>query len=174
MRFRLPCVVAFLGLLLVGCVRATQPVLKDEQVLPADPALLGKWVFEDGNDGFEVRSSSKSRTYGIPCANKDGHEETLLVRLGRVGDIMLAEIYCENPLPSDRSFTYQTRPVYDFFVVQKTKPRFVYSMLNFDWLKAYVASHPNELRITERRCLFCPQRRTSKRSCSGTTRTNTR
>jgi hypothetical protein len=145
------CAVLLLAPLFAGCVRTIQPVLKDEQAAPVDKALLGKWVSAEGTESADVQATEKDGTYSAVYTDKDGKKGTLLIRLGKVGDLTLAELRADDPAPDTNDvIKYHLLPVYSFLVVQQTKPQFLFSMMKQDWLKTYLDGHPNELQFFKR------------------------
>lgn len=137
--------------LLGGCVRTLQPVLKEDQVAPTDPSLLGKWVSKEGTESVEVSVAEKERTYQAVYTEAGGKKATLLVRLGKVGELTLAELYPQDSAPemSDIAKAHLL-PVYSFMIIRETKPELVCSVMGQDWLKKYLDQHPNELQAVRR------------------------
>jgi len=137
--------------MLAGCVRTLQPVLKDDQVAPIDKSLLGKWVSAAGDESVDVQLSDKDGTYSALYTDKDGKKGTLLIRMGKVGDLTLAELTPDDPAPSASAIVkYHLVPVYSFLVVRQTGPQFVFATMGEDWLKKYLDQHPNELQTVSR------------------------
>jgi hypothetical protein len=134
-----------------GCVRTFQPILKDEQVAAVDKAMLGRWVSKDGNESAVVTPAEKENTYRLVYTEKEGKKGTLLVRIGKVGDLTLAELRADDPAPEANDiYKYHLMPVYSFLIVHKTDPQLVISMMPQDWLKKYLDGHPNELQTVQR------------------------
>jgi hypothetical protein len=141
---------AFLLMTAIGCVRFTQPILKDEQVI-VDNGILGKWVADDGKESIEVLPpKGDDKTYQVHDTDKDGKEGRFLVRLGKIQDTMVAEIQGDDFAP-DGSEEYKAHflPLYSFLIVYQIKPNLIVSSLDSDWLKKYLDAHPNELKVLD-------------------------
>jgi hypothetical protein len=137
-----------LCLLATGCVRTTQPVLKDEQVT-VDPSLLGQWVSEDGKESVDIQPPvPNSQTYRLIYRDSKGKQARLLGRIGKIGPLTVVELHAENPLP-DASDVYKaySLPVYSWLVVHQTTPQLIVSSMDPNWLKKYLAAHPGELKV---------------------------
>jgi hypothetical protein len=138
-------VLCFLAFFVVGCVRSVQPILKDAQVT-TDDSLAGHWVDSEGKDSVDVMRSPIDSTYNILYTEKDGKKAQLIGRLGKIGDLTIAEFHPADPAP-DASDIYRAHllPLYSFLIVQKTGPQLVFTTLAPDWMKKYVDEHPREI-----------------------------
>ncbi len=118
---------------------------------PVDKALLGKWVSTDGDESLNVQASDKDGEYRGDYKDRDGKKSTLLIRLGKVGDLTLAEIRADDPAPDASDVVkYHLLPLYSFFIVRQTKPQIVFTTLGPNWFNSYVDGHPNELQVVKR------------------------
>jgi hypothetical protein len=138
--------VVFLSLLAGGCVRTTQPILKDEQVISND-ALLGKWVAGDGKSSGELTAGEGGK-YRLTYFSEDGKSGHFLVRFGKIADVSVAEI-SPDAFTSGMSdeFKAMVMPLYTMVVIEKTGPQLVLAAPALDWMKKYILSHPDELDV---------------------------
>src|SRR5438045_1127533 len=90
---------AVVVLLLGGCVRTIQPILKDEQVV-IDKSLVGKWVSDDGTESVEISPPSEDKAHKVLYTDKDGKKGAFVVRLGKIGEMLIAEVRAEDPAPN--------------------------------------------------------------------------
>jgi hypothetical protein len=138
----------------VGCVRFTQPILKDEQVsVDVDKDILGKWVTDDGDkEAIEILPPrGDDKNYEVHYKDKEGKEGTFLVRFGKIQNTMVAEIHGGDFAP-DSSETYKSHflPLYSFLIIYQTKPNLIVSSMDSDWLGKYLDAHPNELKLIDK------------------------
>jgi hypothetical protein len=143
-----PLLIVLLAMLVAGCVRTIQPVLKDDQVT-MDNSLIGKWVSKDGKESVDIQPPGpNNKTYRVLYCDKDGKKADLLGRLGKIGEITVIELHADNPVP-DASNAYKAHllPVYSFLVVHQTTPQLIVSFMDQDWLKKYLVDHPDELKV---------------------------
>jgi hypothetical protein len=130
-----------------GCVRSANPVLKDDQVVSND-GLLGKWVSPDGKVSAELKAGDNNQ-YKLTYTNEKGETSPFLVRFGKLGDTMVAEVKAD-AFTSQSNGEYKSllMPLYMMVVVEKTSPQLVLSSVSADWLKKYVQANPDELDVT--------------------------
>jgi hypothetical protein len=143
----LPLIVPALLLLAGGCVRTTQPILNDDQLV-TDNSVLGKWVTNEGKDSVEIRQRGEEKAYRIVYSDQENKKGVFIARLGKVGNLTVAELSADDPAP-DASGAYKSLilPLYTFMVVDQTQPRLVLTSMSLEWLRKYVAAHPNELQV---------------------------
>ena len=133
-------------LLISGCVRSVAPILTDTQVIN-DNSVLGRWnSTDDAKESIEVLAGVDS-AYKVLYHDKQDKTGNFVVRLGKVGDLVLAEIAPDEPANKD-SDVYRAHllPLYSFFWVVQTTPELKLRTISSDWLKKYVAAHPGELK----------------------------
>jgi hypothetical protein len=131
-----------------GCVRTIQPVLKDEQVV-TDNRFLGSWVGENGKASGEVSATDDHKGYKLLYTDEQGKQANLLLRLGKIGDMLIAESTIEDPAP-DASDVYKVHllPLHSFMVVKEgTASRLVLKLMDPEWLAKFIDAHPTELAI---------------------------
>jgi hypothetical protein len=132
-------------LLIGGCVRSINPVLMDEQV-GEYPQLAGSWVTSENESRFDLAADGK--TFKANYVDEDGKTGQFVVRIGKVGELTVAE--CgpgELPGADKLSPVYAIHvvPTYSFFVVTQTQPQLRGRTLKLEWLRSYVGEHPDEL-----------------------------
>ena len=93
-RILLLCVLAWLLIFAGGCVRMIHPALEDSQLI-TDSALVGDWVDEDGQQ-IHIAQPAEN-IYSVRLTDSDGHTGVFDVRLGHVGELLLADIRPANP-----------------------------------------------------------------------------
>lgn len=150
MRFIILLVVVLLAPFLSGCVRTIQPILKDDQVLPIDKSLFGRWVSPNSFESVDVQSAERDNTYRVLYIHGD-EKGTFLVRLGKVGDLTIAELHPDSAAyAGNDEYKHDLVPVFSFLIIRQTKPTILYTSLKQDWFNTYVDDHPNELQIIRR------------------------
>lgn len=130
-----------------GCVRNAHAILKDDQVL-ANDAVLGDWVSKDGKVTAELKAGENNQ-YKLLYTNEDGKSGAFLVRFGKLGDNMVAEVKADKMAPT-ASEEYQSLllPLYTMVVISKSSPgRLELTAVSIDWLKKYTQDHPDELDV---------------------------
>jgi hypothetical protein len=129
-----------------GCVRSVEPILKDEQVITNDQ-LLGNWVGDDGKTSGVVTAADNQKRYPLVYTDEHGKESNLLIRLGKIGDMTIAESSIGDPAPdAGDAYKMHLLPMYSFMVIKQATPqRLVLKMMSPDWLSKYVDAHPSEL-----------------------------
>ena len=139
--------ISLLVLLAGGCVRSIQPILTDEQAI-VDKSLAGKWVQKDGESSVEIGAPGDDKRFKLVYTEKDGKKGTFQARLGKIGEVLVAELKPEDPLP-DASDVYKAHliPVYSFLVVSQTKPDLIVAPMKGDWLKKHLDDNPKDLQF---------------------------
>jgi hypothetical protein len=130
-----------------GCVRNTNPILKDDQVT-ANDALLGKWVSKDGKNFAELTAGENNR-YKLAYINEDHKTGAFVVRFGKIGDNLVAELKAD-AIGHDLSGEYQSLllPLYTMAVISKSSPQQLeLTGMSVDWLKKNNQDHPDELEV---------------------------
>ncbi|HVT88399.1 MAG TPA: hypothetical protein VHD56_06070 [Tepidisphaeraceae bacterium] len=135
--------IAAMWLVAAGCVRTIHPILNDDQLI-VDKTLAGLWVSENGEETADVKPPGDDKKYVVVYTDKDGKKANLVVRLGKVGDLLLAEITIAEPEGSD-VYKFHMMPLYSFLVIRETTPRLKFSVMPQEWLEKYLAGHPREL-----------------------------
>ncbi len=139
--------VSLLVLLAGGCVRSIQPILTDEQVI-VDKSIAGKWVEKDGDSSLEISAPGEDKKFKVVYTEKNGKKGTFEARLGKIGDVLVAELKPDEPLP-DASDMYKAHllPLYSFLVVSKTQPDLVVSVMKLEWMKKHLDDNPKDLQF---------------------------
>jgi len=133
-----------------GCVRSMQPILADDQVL-LNNDIVGNWVTDKGDETVVVSApQGDDKVYKVLYTDKDGKKGAFLCRLGKVGDLLLAELHPDEPAP-DATPVYKAHvlSVYSFLLLQQTKPNLVVSVMSQDWLDKYLKDHSGELQTIQ-------------------------
>ena len=140
---------AILLLFASGCVRTCQPILQDDQVI-VDNSVLGQWVTKDSPDKLEVAAGEQEKTYRLTYTDKDGKKGVFVGRLGKVGDLEIAELAPEDAAANSND-TYKMHWVrlYSFFLIDHTKPDLQFRSMSPDWLQKYLEAHPTELQTAK-------------------------
>jgi hypothetical protein len=130
-----------------GCVRNAHAILKDDQVI-ADDALVGKWVSKDGKVSAELKAGANNQ-YKLVYTNEDAKSGAFLVRFGKLGDNLVAEVRAD-PMAPDANGEYQSLllPLYTMIAIPKSSAeQLQLTAVSVDWLKKYVQDHPDELDV---------------------------
>lgn len=134
-----------IGLLLMGCVRSLEPVLKPEQSVKV-PEIEGKWVSATHEkETLEITPADSG--YKAVYVNEQGKSGRYVVQIGRVGGMLVADVTPDDVPETETTATQLVLaiPVHMAFVVTHAGPDLAGKTLNSDWFKSYVAAHPNEL-----------------------------
>jgi uncharacterized protein YcfL len=145
-QLRAICLMAISLFMAGGCVRSIQPILKDDQVITNDQ-LLGNWVSSDGKTSGVVTATDDHKGYKLLYTDEKDKQANLLIRLGKIGDMTIAESSIDDPAP-DASDVYKMHlmPLHSFMVVkQVTSQQLILKLMDSDWLSKYVKAHPDEL-----------------------------
>lgn len=131
-----------------GCVRTIQPILEDNQVI-VDNSLAGKWSAKSDKSFFEVQPADDQKLFKVTYTDKEGKKAPLIARLGKIGEITVAELRADDPAP-DSSDVYKAHllPLYSFLVIRETKPELKFAIMRQDWLKKFLDDHPKDLQTT--------------------------
>lgn len=146
MRHPIGLMLLTLLILVGGCIRSLNPVLKDEQVV-ADNNVVGSWISTDKDRMSLEIIVCGDKQYHVTLREKDGKTGWFVMRLGQVGDLRIAEF-----APTDHDevadiYRAQLLPLHSFFWVQQTSPTLQARTMNPDWLKDYLQEHPTELAV---------------------------
>ena len=137
-----------LSILAGGCVRSIQPVLKDDQLV-LDDAVVGTWKPDDEKSLVEIQKPGDDKSYKVLYTDKDGKKGTFMVRLGRIQNLLVAEVRPDDPAPA-ASDVYKAHllPVYSFLVIHQTTPDIRFVLMDPEWLEKYLKDHPDELHLS--------------------------
>ncbi len=132
-----------LGILLVGCVRSLEPVIKPEQAVKV-AELEGKWVSTKQNkETLDVTGDGNG--YRVVYVNEDGKAGTFSVHFGHVGDMLIADVMPAEPPENSGTQVGLMIPVHMAIRVTQTTPQLAVKVMKPDWFKQYVADHPDEI-----------------------------
>jgi hypothetical protein len=145
--------IALLAVLVVsitagGCVRNAHAILKDDQVV-ANDAVVGKWVSKDGKVTAELKPGENNQ-YKLLYTNEEGKSGAFLVRFGKVGDNMVAELRADESFAEGANDEYRSLllPLYTMIVINKSSPdRLEVTAISSDWLKKYTKDHADEIDV---------------------------
>ena len=133
-----------MGLILTGCVRSLQPIIKPEQAVKIE-GIEGKWVSADDDKQCVLEIAAAGDGYSILYTEKDNEPGTFNMLLGRMGDMLIADV-----MPADMPKTTPgqvalTIPVHMALHVTRTSPQLAVKGLKSDWFRENVAAHPDEI-----------------------------
>lgn len=138
-----------LAMLMIGCVRNTQRVLLQEQVV-AMPELAGKWVPADEADKQSFELVADGNQMRVSYRDSNGRLSRLVARLGKVQGLLIAEIGPDKPAPeTGQVYEAHVLPLYSFFVMTQTGPELRGRAINADWFIKYADAHPQEIRLLQ-------------------------
>ena len=139
----------FAGLALcVGCLRTMAPILEDKDLI-SDGSLAGEWVNKDEpKQILRIEAPDAEKGYRIELIDDKGKSGRFLGRLGRVGELTVAEIRPVD-LPDEWSDEYKGHfaPLFSFYIVNATKPALKFTGFETDWVDEYLKAHPDELTV---------------------------
>ena len=131
-----------------GCVRSIQPVLTSEQLV-VDKSIVGSWTPSDDKGLVEVQKPGQDKNYKVLYTDQDGKKGTFLIRLGKIQDMLIAEVRPDDPAPAAIDvYKAHLLPLYSFLVIHQTTPEIRFSVMKAEWLEKYLKDHPDELRIS--------------------------
>lgn len=135
------------ALLLGGCVRSLQPVLKPEQVVKM-PEIAGKWVsIKNEKEGLDVTPADDG--FKVTYRSEKGEPGQYVARIGRIGDLLIADVMPAEPSEKSGSEMILMVPVHTVFIITQTSPQLAGRTLDYNWFKDYVPQHPDELATTK-------------------------
>lgn len=148
--------IAVFGLLVglsfwAGCVRTLAPVVEDKDRI-ADASLAGEWANqEDPKQIIRVAPPGADKSYEIEVVDENGRSGKFTGWLGRVGELLLAEITPE-VLPEGWSDEYKGHfaPLFSFYIIYATKPALRIGAIETDWFGSYIKAHPGEVALSPR------------------------
>src|SRR5207244_2228794 len=81
------------------------------------------WVTDDGKQSAEIQPAGEDKTYRLAYTDQDGKKAPLIGRLGKVGELTVAEFHADDPAP-DSSDVYKVHllPLYTFLIVHQPPP----------------------------------------------------
>lgn len=136
----------FLG----GCVRSFEPVLKTDQLV-TDEMVVGKWTAKSGKETVEIGSADEAKQFKVVFTDSEGKRGEFWGRLGEVKNLKIFEYRPIDPADSVGEFNkVMLIPTYSFLIIRQTAPDIIFTGMSLDWLKKYVAAHPDELRVVRR------------------------
>ncbi|GEM_PF-3182435 len=131
------------GLMLMGCVRSLEPVIKPEQAVKV-PEVEGKWISAKG-DKQSLEVSASDDGYKVVFVNEKSEPGTFSVRFGRVGDMLIADVMPAEPSENSGTQVALMIPVHMAIRVTKTAPQLAVKVMKPDWFKENLAAHPDEI-----------------------------
>jgi hypothetical protein len=138
-------------LVIGGCVRSINPVLKEDQYISND-AVLGNWIKNDGKDSAVVSVGTNPREYHLLYVDGDGKQADLVANLGKLGDKTIVQCTVADPTDHSASsgvYWLHLQKLYTFAWLKEIGPRLVLTTIDPDWLKKYLDAHPSELAIVK-------------------------
>jgi hypothetical protein len=131
------------ALMLVGCVRSLEPVLKPEQAVKI-PGIEGKWVSTKGEkQSLDVTATDDG--YKVVFVNEKGEPGTFSVHFGHVGEMLLADVMPAEPPDNSGTQAGLMIPVHMAIRVTQTTSQLTVKVMKPDWFKGNLAAHPEEI-----------------------------
>lgn len=121
-----------LALMLTGCVTTWNP-LYTEKDLTDDPALLGVWSDEKGEETWEFRAAGPA-AYTFIYTEK-GLPAEFEAYLVRVGNFRFLDLLPKDPGTMNEFFKMHLIPVHTFFRVDGLPETLRLTAINYTWLK---------------------------------------
>lgn len=140
-----------IALFATGCVRSVNPILNDDQVI-VNNAVVGKWVSPNGTESVAIKDAGPDKLYKLHYTESDGKTADLVGRLGKVGDLTIAEFHIADPAPGASDiYKLHLLPLYSFVVVDHIGRQLVFSNVggSDDWAKKHLADNQKEIQVIE-------------------------
>ena len=139
---------------LIGCIPTALSPFYAEDDLVFDPALVGKWVDEDGSTLMFEQSGPKSYTM-IEIENNV--ESEFKAHLFKIGDLTFLDVFPTEPkCDSGDYYMLHLLPLHSFLYVTQVEPELHLSTFDYDWLGKYLDEHPDAIAhtVVESRIIF--------------------
>ena len=137
---------AAIALAAAGCVPTTLNPLYTPQDLVTEPALVGSWSPEAGATWTFTKADDKS--YQLTITDKEGKTGHFEAHLLKLDGVLFVDLY-----PDEAAVEELAGGMYEpllcrthmFLKVAQLKPELHLINLDLEWLRAWLAKHPNDL-----------------------------
>jgi hypothetical protein len=134
-----------LGLVLASCVPSLHPIYTKKDLI-FNPALVGVWSEEDKPSTWAFTQSDKE-SYRLVYTDEKGNPGEFIVHLAKFDDVMFLDLYPEKPkLEKNDYYRFHLLPVHTYLYVKAIEPDLKMAAMNPDWLKSYLADHPDAIK----------------------------
>jgi hypothetical protein len=138
------------GLLLLGCIPSFHPLFTSEDVA-FDPALVGTWTNEEGNETLRF-TAAKKKSYRMVYTDKEGKAGAFEAHLVRIDGHTFLDLFpADADLPQSNFYKAHFVPAHTFLLVHEiSPPRLRVAMVSPEWLNKYLKEHPDALKHERR------------------------
>ena len=131
-----------LAALMAGCVPSLHPLFTEEDLV-YDPALVGTWAEEEGEDIWTFRKSGEN-AYDL-IYTEEGVPARFDAHLVRIGEFLFLDTYPGEPDIKNGFYLVHLVPAHTFLRIWIEGDVLRYAMLNLDWLKKMIAEKKVEI-----------------------------
>lgn len=124
-----------LGVLLTSCTPSLHPLFTDKDVV-FEPALLGKWIFEDDEHNKTEWTFTRAGDSAYALVHvEDGDPGRFEARLLRLGQYLFLDIYPEEPALDNGFYKLHLIRAHTFARVTLEDDVLAISMMDQEWLE---------------------------------------
>ena len=133
-------------LMIAGCAPNTIHPIYTDQDLIFDPALLGMWVDPDSPDESLQFTAAGSKSYRLVNSDSNGVRGSFHAHLAAVAGHTFINVYPEEPDTAANEY-YRSRLIltHAFLLVDSIAPALQIRAMESDWLREYLAQHPDAI-----------------------------
>jgi hypothetical protein len=134
--------------LITGCIPSVHPLYR-EQDLIFDLLLVGEWVEKTEKSSKETWTFSKreENAYTLLHVDDEGRKGELITHLLKVNDGRFLDFYpADSDLKLNGFYAFHVMAVHTFMRMRLQGDSLEMSYLDPDWIKAYLAEHPDEIK----------------------------
>jgi hypothetical protein len=130
--------------LIAGCIPSLNPVYTDE-TLTFEPALLGVWKQPAAKARWDF-SKVDDKSYRLSYTDDEGQQGRFLGRLAKLEGELFLDLYPEEvKMDGNGFYKFHLVPIHTIYRVKRADGQLKLSAIDFQWLDAYLTSHPTEI-----------------------------
>ena len=135
MRTFKPCVILGLALIMAGCVPSLHPLFTEKELV-FDPALVGTWGKEDGEERW-VFTRSGEKGYTVEYT-QDGELRKFEGHLVQLGKFRFLDLYPEDMDIKNETYKFHFIPAHTFSRIWIEGDDLRVALMEGDWLKRMI------------------------------------
>ena len=138
-----PATIASL-LLVAGCLPSLHSVYTEEDLV-FEPEIVGFWKLEKSPQTWDF-SKRDEKSYDMVFTDKNGQSGRFVAHLCRVEDTLFLDLFPrQEKIDATAFYKYHLLPIHTVYMVKQTRPSLELVSIDLNWLKQYLADHPDEL-----------------------------
>lgn len=137
--------VAIISLLLVaGCLPSLHSVYTEEDLV-FEPEIVGFWKLDKSPQTWDFAKRDE-KSYDMVFTDKHGQAGRFVAHLCHVEDALFLDLIPRQEKTDATAFyKYHLLPIHTVYLVKQMKPSLELASIDLNWLKQYLADHPDEL-----------------------------